>query len=136
MSKSLGGVQYHTHRIGYAYWENGYEEEAKYYFDREVKLCTEAIELGRFYAEQLHYNYDLAAVYAFWGENDKAFENLKIFNQKERMPNWMTSLINNDPLFDSIRDEPEFQQIVREVEDKYQAEHERVRLWLEENDML
>ena len=31
---------------------------------------------------------------------------------------------------------PEFQQIVRDVEAKYQAEHERVRKWLEENDML
>jgi hypothetical protein len=38
--------------------------------------------------------------------------------------------------FLSIRKESEFQQIVRYVEDKYQAEHERVRKWLEENDML
>jgi len=44
--------------------------------------------------------------------------------------------MNNDSLFDSIRDEPEFKQIVRDVETKYQAEHERVRKWLEENDML
>ena len=42
--------------------------------------------------------------------------------------------IKNDPLFNSIRDEPEFQQIVRDVEAKHQAEHERVRKWLEEND--
>jgi molybdopterin converting factor small subunit len=37
---------------------------------------------------------------------------------------------------ENIRDEPEFQQIVRDVEAKYEAEHERVRQWLEENDML
>jgi hypothetical protein len=48
----------------------------------------------------------------------------------------MINDIKNDPLFDSIRDEPEFQQIVKEVEAKYQAEHERVMKWLEENDML
>jgi len=42
----------------------------------------------------------------------------------------------NKLLFDSIRDEPEFQQIVRDLEAKYQAKHERVRQWLEENDML
>ena len=35
-----------------------------------------------------------------------------------------------------IRDEPEFKQILRDVEAKYQAEHERVSQWLEENDML
>jgi len=45
---------------------------------------------------------------------------------------WAVTLIKIDPLFDSIRDEPQFQQIVIEVEAKYQAEHERVRKWLEE----
>jgi hypothetical protein len=39
-------------------------------------------------------------------------------------------------LLNSIRDEPEFQQIVHDIEAKYKAEHERVRLWLEENDMV
>ncbi len=48
----------------------------------------------------------------------------------------MVSLLKNDPLFDSIRNEPEFQKIVRDVEAKYQAEHERVRKWLEEQGML
>jgi len=42
----------------------------------------------------------------------------------------------NNPLFDSIRGEPELQQFLQDVEVKYQAEHERVRRWLEENDML
>ena len=80
--------------------------------------------------------YKLAAVYAFRGEKDKAYENLRIFNQKQRMGFWRETMIKDDPLFDSIRDEPEFQQIVKDVEVKYQAEHERVRKWLEENDML
>ena len=48
----------------------------------------------------------------------------------------ITTLIKNDPIFDSIRNEPEFQQIVRDVEAKYQAEHERVKKWLEEQGML
>jgi len=41
-----------------------------------------------------------------------------------------------DPLFETIRDEPEYQQVVRDMEAKYKAEHERVRKWLEENDKL
>jgi hypothetical protein len=48
----------------------------------------------------------------------------------------MLSLIKNDPLFNSMRNEPEFQQIFRDVEAKYQAEHERVRKWLEEQGTL
>ena len=48
----------------------------------------------------------------------------------------MINLIKADPLFASMRNEPEFQQIIRDVEAKYQAEHERVRKWLEEKGML
>ena len=48
----------------------------------------------------------------------------------------MVTWIKTDPLFNNIRNEPEFQQIVKDVEAKYQAEHDRVRQWLEENDML
>ena len=86
---------------------------------------------------QLKYTYyDLAGIYAFKGEKDKAYQNLRIFNQRMRMPLWIVTQIKKDPLFDSIRDDPEFQEIVRDIEAKYQAEHERVRLWLEDNDML
>ena len=45
-------------------------------------------------------------------------------------------LIKNDPLFNSIRNEPEFQKIVGELESKDQAEHGRVRKWLEEQGKL
>jgi molybdopterin converting factor small subunit len=45
-------------------------------------------------------------------------------------------LIKSDPLFNNIRNEPEFQQIVKDLEAKYQAEHERVRTWLEEQAKL
>jgi tetratricopeptide (TPR) repeat protein len=125
-----------TFRIGYAYWVNGFKKEAEYYFNTGLEFHNEMIELGRHYAQDLHTFYNLAAIYAFRGDKDKAYKNLRLFNQRQRMPLWMIKAINNDPLFDSIRDEPEFQKIASEIEAKYQAEHERVRQWLEENDML
>jgi len=53
-----------------------------------------------------------------------------------QMPLWRASRIKDNPLFDSIRDKPEFKQVVRDIEATHQAEHLRVRQWLEENDML
>ena len=129
---SPGGM----HRIGFAYLMNGYKNEAEYYFNMEVEYCNMINELGRASARELYPYYNLAGVYAFRGEKDKAYENLRIFNQRPIELLWMVTLIKNDPLFDSIRDEPEFQQIVRDVEAKYLAEHERVRKWLEEQGML
>ena len=57
-------------------------------------------------------------------------------NKKKFFPLWWVIQIKVDPLYEPIGDEPEFQQIVRDVEAKFQAEHERIRQWLEENDML
>lgn len=92
--------------------------------------------MDRSYAMSLYPYYDLAAVYAFRVEKEKAIDYLKICNQSKVITLWMVELIREDPLFNSIRDEPEFQQIVREMEAKYQAAHERVKQWLEENDIL
>jgi len=123
--------------IGYVYWQNGYKEEAEYYFKEQINYCNSMIELGRRYADLFFLTYyDLASVYAFKGEKDKAYENLRIFNQRQVEHSWMVRSIKDDPIFDSIRDEPEFQQIVRDVEAKYRAEHEKVRQWLEVNEML
>jgi TolB-like protein/lipopolysaccharide biosynthesis regulator YciM len=123
-------------RLGHAYWVNGFKEEAEYFFNEGLRFHNEMLEVGIHYFSEYWTFYSLAAAHAFLADNDKAYENLRLMNQRPRMPKWMIKDLNNDPLFDSIRDEPEFQQIVRDVEAKYQAEHERVRQWLEENDML
>jgi TolB-like protein len=135
--KAQGGLALASmHRFGYAYWQNGYKKEAEYYFNEQIKYCNSMIELKRPWGQKLYTYYDLAGVYAIKGEKNKAYENLRIFNQIQRVPFWMSMLMKTDPLLNNIRNEPEFQQIARDVEAKYQAEHERVRKWLEENNML
>jgi TolB-like protein/Tfp pilus assembly protein PilF len=124
------------HRIAYAYWNIGEKDKAEYYFKRQVEYGTGEISLGRRQAAAYFSYYDLAGTYAFRGDKTKAYDKLRMFAQKENMPQWILDYMYVDPLFDNIRDEPEFQQIVRDVEAKYQAEHERVRQWLEENEML
>jgi TolB-like protein/Tfp pilus assembly protein PilF len=125
-----------AHRIAYAYSINGLTEKAEFYFDMQIEYSLALINLNRPWAQYYFPYYDLAGVYAFRGENEKAYENLNAFNQIKEVPYWMDVLIKRDPLFDSIRDEAEFQQIVSEVEAKYKLSHERVRQWLEENAML
>ena len=118
-------------RIGYAYWINGFKEKAKYYFDTGFEYIDKMIELDRQFSFL-----DLAAMYAFLGDKEKAYENLRLHDRRQTNKLSYIVIINNDPMFDNIRDESEFQQIVQSMETKYQAEHERVRKWLEENGIL
>lgn len=35
------------HRIGWAYWENGYEKQAEFYFAKQIEYCKNEIKLKR-----------------------------------------------------------------------------------------
>ena len=135
--KALGEIEINNMWIiGYIYWKNGYKEKAEYYFEETIKNSNIMIDLGRGYTLLPDVYYDLAGIYAFRGESDKAFKHLRIFSQKNCVDLKWGILLKNDPLFNSIRDKPEFREIQKEVEAKYQAEHERVRKWLEEEGKL
>jgi TolB-like protein/Tfp pilus assembly protein PilF len=124
-------------RIGYVYWKNGYKKEAEHWFNEQKRICETTIKQGRMYSviDRAAY-YDLAGVYAFLGEKGKAYENLRMFAGMTICSHDLIYLINKDELFDSIRNEPEFKNIVNDLEVKYQTEHERVRKWLEETGQL
>jgi TolB-like protein len=122
-------------RIGYYYSKIGLRDSAEYYFNKQIEYCNDAIRLGRPYGGKFAY-YDLAGVYAFMGNKINAYENLKIFNQAQRMNSWTAGFIKTDPMFDSIRHEPEFQKIVSDVDAKSQVPHEELRKWLEEQGIL
>lgn len=120
--------------IGYVYLMNGYKNEADRWLKEQRKMSEESIKMGRWYS--IDANYDIAALYAFLGEKDKAYENLRIVNKIHICPLWLLYLIKHDPFFNSIRNEPEFQKIVHDLETKFQAEHERVRKWMAEKGTL
>jgi len=126
---------WNLHRVGYAFWMVGDEDEAAYYFNEKIRYSEESINLGRTFGRFAAY-YDLAAVYAFQGERIKAFQNLEIFIENAPYSLYFLNLVKHDPLFNSIREEERFKNYLKQFEAKYQEEHERVRQWLEENDML
>ncbi|WP_319500985.1 helix-turn-helix domain-containing protein [uncultured Draconibacterium sp.] len=122
------------HRIGYIYFREGFKDSAAYYFQLQEKSCLKAIKSGRYYSNFLIY--DLAGIYAFNGEKEKAYLWLTRFNELDRFPAWMVYLLKTDPMFNSIREEPDFKNVVANVETKYNTEHERIKVWLENNNIL
>jgi hypothetical protein len=59
-----------------------------------------------------------------------------MYRVRERVRQTYPGPIKNDPLFESIKDEPQFQYIVSDVEAKYQAENDHVRKWIEAQEKL
>jgi tetratricopeptide (TPR) repeat protein len=115
---------------------NGYKEEGKAFFLKQIDYCNRILEMDRVIGTQWRNYYDLAATYAFLGEREKAIENLRLYRKYLMGDRWGVMYFKNDPLLNPIRQEPEFQEIARAVETAYLTEHERVRKWLEENELL
>jgi len=128
-------LQY-SHRFGFAFWQVGKNEEALEYFEKQIEYGEESIRLNRHIAQTRAAHYDLAGTYAFLGNKEKAYSYLEEWSRMDTFPLWWLTLLKNDPMFNSIRDEKRFQNIVSIVEEKYQAEHEKVRKWLEENEEI
>jgi len=124
-------------RIGSAYLFLGKEGEAGYYLNRSRELYSAKDEMDRMPMVTVTSDiFTRAILYACLGEYDETYKYLNLLSQKQHIAAWIVSRMKFSPYFETIRDEPEFQQIVRDMEAKYQAEHERVRQWLEENEML
>ncbi len=77
--------------MGYAYWQNGYKKEASKRFDEQKRISEEALQLGRYYS--IDANYDLSAVYAFFGDKKNAYKNLKEVANVNVCPLWLLSAI-------------------------------------------
>ena len=90
------------------------------------------VELGESTRGNLDKDPDIACIYLLREEKSKTYKILEAFNQNKVMSLYDVESFKHDPIYDSIRDEREFQKILKDVETKYQAEHEKVRKWLEE----
>ena len=127
---------YQSLRIAYALWQVGKREEAMEYINRQISLSLDGIEMVKCYATEKWAHYDLAAVYAFLGDTGKAYQYLTEVKTRNFYPLWWRDQAKYDLLFERIRGTPQYQDLLQHMENCYQAEHERVRQWLEENHML
>ena len=120
------------HRIGYVYLVNGDKQNATKYFHRQIDASQKLIAMGN--AEEALY--DLAATYAILNENDKAFENLKKVQQQNTNLWFIYFYMKNDPLLNTIRNEPAFQEILNRVKTKAETERDKLKTWADQQELF
>jgi len=105
------------HRLAYIYWLEDNKEQARELFEEQMSLDIERQQGLRGYGawSRGSYYYDLAAVNAFLGNKEEAYAWLDSTYNKGFGSVW---LLKNDPLFNNIRQERNFQRIIRQLQDK------------------
>jgi TolB-like protein/AraC-like DNA-binding protein len=102
----------YRHRYAYALWENGEKDSARLLFEAQIKESNTELELGRVERNDPHYN--LAGIYAFFKNYDKAFEHLR----KHKFTSGLEIYASIDPLFRDLHDNLEFKQIIQNTKDE------------------
>ncbi|MCX6302536.1 MAG: hypothetical protein NTW82_10160 [Bacteroidia bacterium] len=105
-----------AHRIGIVFWMNGKKEEAMEYFNQQIDFCNESIRNKDPYGTG-DAAYDLAGVYATLGNKEEAYKWLREY-EKIGFSSGIHEYIKVDLLFDNLRNDEEFKQIVKRANDK------------------
>ncbi len=125
------------HRVAYAYWKVGKTKEAEnlnkqgleFYLNQSKQREIQGIK------DEIDFNFTLAFNYVMLGEKEKALENIKYVDNYS-IPKYSIIFLKYDPAFNSIREDPRFQKVLKAYEAQFQAKHNKVRKWLEEQGYL
>ncbi len=112
---------------GYTYLKNGMTEKANPIFEGAVKNFEEQIKYSSWEAKLYYSHFCLAKIYAALNNKQQSLYYLGLMKKAASTPKIFICHLKNDPMFDNIRSEPEFQKITRELEKKYLDEHEKIK---------
>jgi tetratricopeptide (TPR) repeat protein len=116
-------------KIGLILAKLGKTQESQVYFQEYLE-----------YAENdpgIYRDLSLAAYYSFNGDIDRALEHMELFSEQDNYPYWYILFLEmDDPLFDPMKDLPEFQQILREINVRFWKNHKEIRDSLNQKGLL
>lgn len=114
------------HRYAYSLWKNGDKKAGLKMFKKAEDQWSKAQKLGR---TSFDYDYDLSGIYAFQGQKEKAWKYLRAFDKKGLWPGGLHYFIQVDPLFDSLRNDQEFKEMLQRVLTEKAQLREQMQAW-------
>jgi len=116
-------------KMGLALSKLGRPEEARLYFQEYLEFAEND--------PSIYKHLSLAAYYSQMGDTAKAIKHMDLFSQQEKYPYWYILFLGmDDPLFENVNELPEFQKILREIENKFWRYHAQVKDSLKEKGLL
>jgi TolB-like protein/AraC-like DNA-binding protein len=119
-------MDYH-HRHAYALWEIGEYESANAMFAEQIRIFEKELELGRVERNDPHYN--LAGIYAFLGDHQKALEHLR----QHKFTSGLEIYAEKDPLFKDLYNNQEFKMIIQNAKEEKEILRNKIEKTVSEN---
>lgn len=103
------------------------KEKADYHFKGSIKQAEKEIKLNSANARSYNSHFNLALIYAIINDKQKSLQYLGMIKESRSIPLNFINELKTNPMFDNVRQEPDFQKIIRELEKKYLEEHEKIK---------
>lgn len=125
------------HYFGYIYLQNGKQAEANFHMEGSIKDRIYFINQNK-PNEVSPPNLGLAFIYAARGSKAKALEHLRAVNRCAPFLYTCAQItgFKISPMVDCIRNEPEYQEFLKNAEVRYQEEHKKVENLLSKEGVL
>jgi len=97
------------------------------------------IEEFKVYAENdqsIYKNSSLALYYSYKGETEKAIEHLRLFSKERGYFYWAVLFMPIEPLFDNIKEMPEFKQALNEIDIDFKRWHRKIEASLKAKELI
>ena len=127
-SNNLGPYEIDYIRIGFLYSKMGMKKESEEYINKHMNIIDNI--------DSFHRNRQLVALYSNRGDITKALELMKELSQEVNYPYWVIRNFNDGPLYDNIRNHPEFQKFLSSMETNFWENHERIKTKLKDKGLL
>jgi tetratricopeptide (TPR) repeat protein len=127
-SKKLNIFPSEDAKIAVVFEKMGMKQRADNYFKRYLN-----------YAENDHSIYkdlSLGMYYAYKGDTEKALEHITLFSEEDNYMYWTILFLSIDPLTDPIKDNQEYQQLLKKLDTKFWTKHKQIKARLEEQGLL
>lgn len=121
--------------FAWLYQNYGRETESQMHCNKILKngiiLTSDSVHLP--YGREPRVYYQLAAIYSFKGQNDKAYECLKHLAKRKTIPLSTIKNLEHMPHFKTIRNESTFQKLLKTMKARHKEEYNRIISLLTEN---
>ena len=115
-------------KIGMVYKKMGLNEQAANFFRAYADFCETD--------QSVYKSASMATKYAQEGENDQAIEQLKIFATQDNFKYWILVFLEIDPLMDPLKSHPEYEVVMKKIEDQFWENQTKLRKSLEEQGLI
>lgn len=115
-------------KIAHVYAKVGKYQEAKLLFDSYREFANTHTSIYK------HLSLAVCAVQE--GDQERAFEELKLFAEEDQYSLWVIMFLEDDPLFDDILETKEYRQFIGILKDKFNKRHERLKKTLKDQKLI